>query len=456
MERNSVNPISSRPLAQQQEATFREKVLSLLNKDERRAYDKESKRVYTDNENSFIFIPDIYLKSGCKNLSYNGVTCIEFVDELTYLMAHRYNRLIQELEKLNGCDIANFVVIYRRSNIDDEDMESIFHAIKTLSIEELDKIVSMRKADNPLQENSILDKVKNAFEYGNVVLFLGAGVSMSAGLPSWERLLKDVLKNGIDASENDFKFISEQCHHSSIIAARYIKILHHSNHSEAPKEEFLTLLHKGLYSSYQKKRMIDEKSEISPLLTSIGNMVASKKVESVITYNYDDLLEQELNRQNVRAVTMNDKSKYSPARGEVPIYHVHGTLFYDDKILPESDVVLCEDEYHNMYKESFSWPTVEQLHALRNKTCMFIGLSMSDPNLRRLLDFAWDKKRGWENRHFVFLQNKTYSKFHTSVNADTMKRMMSEFGLDVVWYKSYEDLPKMLNMLTENSISKKR
>ena len=52
----------------------------------------------------------------------------------------------------------------------------------------------------------------------------------------------------------------------------------------------------------------------------------------------------------------------------------------------KSLIVLGEKEYHKIYQEPYNWGNIEQLHALNRNVCFFIGLSMNDPNLRRLID----------------------------------------------------------------------
>ena len=84
-----------------------------------------------------------------------------------------------------------------------------------------------------------------------------------------------------------------------------------------------------------------------------------------------------------------------------PIYHVHGFIPYDNSQIIKSVPILSEEEYHRVYANSYNWSNVEQIHALSRTTCIFIGLSMTDPNLRRLLDIAIRDSEN-EARHFVF------------------------------------------------------
>ena len=75
----------------------------------------------------------------------------------------------------------------------------------------------------------ILEKAKSSFRENNCSLFLGAGVSMSAGAPSWnELLLKAIKKQNQSFTKRDFKKIFASCGQSPIVMGRYITPDQHS------------------------------------------------------------------------------------------------------------------------------------------------------------------------------------------------------------------------------------
>ncbi|MBP5715608.1 MAG: SIR2 family protein, partial [Bacteroidales bacterium] len=89
----------------------------------------------------------------------------------------------------------------------------------------------------------------------------------------------------------------------------------------------------------------------------------------------------------------------------------------------------------NLYFDSYSWSNIEQLHALDRNVCILIGLSMCDPNLRRLLDFS---KRNQENvypRHYVILQRKAFEDGNDQKNKEhwkNMELMMYDLGMNII------------------------
>ena len=113
-----------------------------------------------------------------------------------------------------------------------------------------------------------------------------------------------------------------------------------------------------------------------------------------------------------------------------------------------STPVLSEEDYHNIYKEAFHWSNIEQLHALDRTTCFFIGFSMSDPNLRRLLEISQSKGDGGKN-HYVFLRRGNFSNDSNRdmENLTILKNMMNDLGLNVIWFKDFNELPQLLKRI---------
>ena len=67
------------------------------------------------------------------------------------------------------------------------------------------------------------------------------------------------------------------------------------------------------------------------------------------------------------------------------VIHAHG---YVPKAGPldRTNVVFTEPDYQRLTESLFHWSLSEVVERLRKNPVLFIGLSMSDPSLRRLLD----------------------------------------------------------------------
>lgn len=138
------------------------------------------------------------------------------------------------------------------------------------------------------------------------------------------------------------------------------------------------------------------------------------------------------------------------------IYHVHGYLPSKlDIIDGEPNLVFSEEDYHKVYRDAYSWSNLMQLNAFRDSTCLFIGCSLTDPNLRRLLDVA--ARSGENPRHYAFLKRdriglKSDSKekheellsLYQRIDDNIREGYFRELGLNVIWVDEYEEIPEIL------------
>lgn len=412
------------------------------------------------------YIYDIFLPEGLKNatrplggkcvsLDLKGPTGVEIKGRLLFDTISRYGDLYAEL--LNHNEVSSFLLIYIEGQVPSSVYRYINHKYKgrfhILSLEQFlgiqlprntrGSVISEATYDWRNDRDRTMEHAKVSITENNFSLFLGAGVSMSANLPCWWNLLAGMInrcKQGI-FKEADLDQLTKVCCNSSIVMGRFIRMMMESKSNE---EEFYQCLHEALYNG------VDSYS--SPLITEICHLIQFKRqqAQSIITYNFDDVMERALKSCGIGNYSIFGQNQPQQL---FPIYHVHGFVPFENKENIKSLPVLSEEEYHRVYANSYNWSNVEQIHALSRTTCLFIGLSMTDPNLRRLLDIA-NKDSEADPRHFVFLpcidsfgKNKA-AEVKNNEAMRIQKEMFEELGLRVVWYKGHNDeLPKFIKAL---------
>lgn len=420
------------------EYAFIQFVISLLDKDEKC---EQEYRMADDR-----YVSDLFLPKGCKALEMPKNTVIEYKRILRFDTVYKYRQLFDNIQKDTEIQY-HFYLVYAESTIPQERIEQ-YNSANFKSLNE--KTFSGFRKPKPLEgdwkkkRDDLINKANAAICTSKVCLILGAGVSIDAGLPNWNDLLKSLLENlsykkrGTMLSKEHALCIEEHCFRSSIVMARYIIDGLLDCKPEERNRKIVELLFNILWQKYDSKLP-------KPLLDAIVTVIARwrQSIESIITYNYDDLLEQELNKQGVNYFSAGEYSHGN--LGSIPIYHVHGivpqNLNGGNSVVPIA--VLCEDEYHELYKQAYHWSNVEQLHALMRCTCIFIGCSMGDPNLRRMLDMANSK----EQRHFVFLNRKEFSfcsEHGNEENLQIQEKVMNNMGLNVIWFENFQELPRLI------------
>lgn len=396
---------------------------------------------------------DFYLPNGCKAMQWPSKTVIEVKNIIRY---SSISRIFQSYYVLFKEQKISQLVIIHNSLISNDSLKKYLETLdsKFIKIYNVNELV--RKEDFPNKEIKeipskvdVIDKAKDAYNNMRYTFFLGAGLSMDAKLPSWSALLESLLK-----SENKKPFeyinnansesISSAMGYSSIVTGRYALdgyLRDNQKDEDENYQDFIERIRKVLYKKKNYK---------SALITSVAKAVKRKKPAQIITYNYDDLLDELLNKKDFYSVSDN----IIPRTKDVPIYHVHGMISRDNT--KPSNSVLSEKDYHHLYSNPHNWANVVQLNALYTSVCFFIGFSMTDPNQRRLLELARAKDKHSDDidklPHFVFLKKEPLkgeaSKEVNEEHWHEIEYMMSDFGLNVIWYNDFSDLPKMIDYIS--------
>lgn len=246
-------------------------------------------------------------------------------------------------------------------------------------------------------------RLQQAFRNGNLTLYLGAGVSVASGLPTWDKLVLSVYFATISEQKlgnwrpfpNYLYAISEwylrEIREPLEITARKLRKMYPDG--ARGEQAFLAAVREGLYRLEDSSLRDSGRPETlgNSTLLAVAELCKAKRgkrygVRSVITYNYDDLLET--------ALKNGDKRKAHPVYSDenadndrLPIFHVHGYIPFPEDDVPEpSGVVFTEEEYNSAASNPYSWSNLVQLREMSNAVGVMIGLSLSDRNIRRLLD----------------------------------------------------------------------
>lgn len=305
--------------------------------------------------------------------------------------------------------------------------------------------------------------IQEHYQKGNLSIFCGAGISMDAGLSSWPKMLKNLLiklfkkkqKEEYIEKNKDFlaDFYQKNFYHSPLMLARYLK--------NGFGKDFIENVRTELYSEEIKE---------SELINSIVELCRPNRffkcLNSIVTFNFDDLIEEKLMANKIKFKSISKEGERANIE-EVPIFHVHGFLPRKGNPSKDINIVFSEDAYHSQFIDSFSWSNLVQLITLNQNLCLFIGLSLTDPNLRRILDVSIRKNPNRELKHYFF--KKRYDK------AEIEKRMMSsnqshknvdinnfivfiefleeqdanKLGLNVIWINQYEEILNILKKVID-------
>ncbi len=229
---------------------------------------------------------------------------------------------------------------------------------------------------------SDIEELARSIRQRRAMLFVGAGVSMSVGLPSWRTLIEHMAEQlDLDADTAIGPGITYQT------LAEYYRL----------KQGSIGPLRSWMDRNWKVAHERVEQSELHRLIVDLDFPI-------IYTTNYDRNLEVafEIHRHPfVKIANAKDVAKLDPEATQIVKFH--GDFDDDDSL------VLTETDYFN--RLSFESPLDVKFRAdALGRTVLFVGYSMSDLNIRLLLHRLWEtwNRSGYEKdrpRSFVFMND---------------------------------------------------
>lgn len=307
-----------------------------------------------------------------------------------------------------------------------------------------------------------VEQLQAQYENDNLVLFLGAGASSAAKIATWDTLISELFVALIDKQLSANHIRIENKDKRKIVK----EIINQNGNSPLLQTRFLRNGFESDFEELVREILYKNATDSSDLLEEIGQLCIPNRgklgVRAIVNYNFDDLVEKNLKRLRIKYHSIYSEGMI-PAADELGIYHVHGFLpqekeNYDN--LAKSLLVFSEEGYHKLMLEPYNWANISQLNYMINNNCLFIGLSMTDPNMRRLLEVAAQKRteNDGECQHYAVIKrfeikdlDKSDSiKSFEKVNETLQESFFKELGVNVLWIDEFSDIPILLKQIKGN------
>lgn len=235
-------------------------------------------------------------------------------------------------------------------------------------------------------ENAIND-IRNANSNNRLVVFVGAGVSMNSGVPSWTTLVHDMGLR-IEHSKSLKIEEGENLEYTSDDLLRIPEYFYLKSH-----EDYYSLL-QNTFTQYWASNSID-------------SLVYSINPHHIITTNYDHLLEESTHVYRSLFTTVAKDTDLLSQANQKYLIKMHGDI---DNI---SEIVLKESDYLE-YEQNHPLITNFIKSLLINHTFIFIGYGLNDNNLNLIISWInyYCKNNNIENRPINYLvSTEKYSYF---------------------------------------------
>jgi hypothetical protein len=271
---------------------------------------------------------------------------------------------------------------------------------------------------------------------GDITLFVGAGVSMEAELPAWNTLVRQLLMSAVPSQTDEAAKISwaEMVLREGPLAAAAV-----AESLQPDATTFRRALREALYEGNPSAFVPGALAgQIAWLKKRMGSRLA------LLTVNYDGLMEAALAEHGLEPVSY-VRGRTEPD-GKAAVWHLHGRLIRAKSgrsWLTEGSLVLSEGSYVKSTTSTFPQQFVAE--RLQNSLCVFVGLSMTDPNFIRWLYKSAEEAGG--PRYVIFVRQAsaaTDSKVRALLEVSAQARW-ARYGVTPVWANYYGEVAQVVH-----------
>jgi len=275
--------------------------------------------------------------------------------------------------------------------------------------------------------DDIPGSLREAYAHRRCSLYVGAGLSQGAGLPSWAGLLHEL----IDYTDSNLPAFRDR-------VPEYRKLVDDPSKFLMLATELKEVL-LGSFNDYIDKRFGDRSLKYT---ANHELLVRLAGLRFMITTNYDSLIEDAfIAATSKRVPTYNYRQVGTVQRHLVKqeffIFKAHG----DAETVGEG-IILTEQDYRKLMFEQRAYQSL--LASMFTMTTMiFVGASMADPELRLLLQFISSAFETDGPQHFAVMAEE-------DMGMVEMERWRKDFNVQFIPISkanNYEDLTLLLNEL---------
>jgi hypothetical protein len=194
-----------------------------------------------------------------------------------------------------------------------------------------------------------------------------------------------------------------------------------------------------------------------------GGHVRNTLIRAIVNFNFDAVLREYVHERYGKEILRTvERPSAGAIPGRIPVYHLHGYLLFEEdnfrnqrKEAPDLRV-FTEEEYFDAFNQPTRMGSYTFLHLLREHSCLFVGLSLKDDNIRRLLHYSRSEReaayiaegkretsaRSRSVLHFALL------KHSADADIDNLNKLsLRRLGTDVIWYDNHNEIPGLLEAL---------
>ena len=233
-----------------------------------------------------------------------------------------------------------------------------------------------------------MEKLKQVLAQEDTVLFVGAGISLWSGLPSWPRLIEE-LAIFVEATGTNAGLVRSEAHRGDLLQAASYGF------------DKLTKPQIGEFIRAACRYGVAKPHEIHRKIVSLGP-------HCYITTNYDDLIEQSLRkwqpdrffRPPVTNRHLTETAEIVHARATDFIFKPHGDAADSESI------ILTREQYRQLLPQGERQNALESVKMLlASRPVVYIGFGLRDPDFIYVRDLLANTYKGGIRDHYAIMSD---------------------------------------------------
>lgn len=237
---------------------------------------------------------------------------------------------------------------------------------------------------------SHLQKIIEAHNDNKLVFFIGAGMSLGSGLPSWSDLI-DGLKKELNTREID-----------------YLKVAQ------------LYFLEFGEYEYYKKIKSYFPLEKVHPQVKH--KLLVQLRPQYIITTNWDDIIEKAIEEEMALYDYVRNENELISAISTKKLIKMHGDITFEN-------IIFKEDDYLE-YSQKF--PLIENYikSVLSTNVVIFLGYSYGDINLKFITKWLQNNSSIRPPAYMIVFEDDKVQEKYFKNHGITVLNIANQYALD--------------------------
>ncbi|MCI0559166.1 MAG: SIR2 family protein, partial [Nitrososphaera sp.] len=231
-------------------------------------------------------------------------------------------------------------------------------------------------------------------------LVFGAGLSEPLGFPNWNKLVKEIAKDGAVQGNNIVRTHSRTKTLTSITQMLYHKYQKNRLSSDefpnpisddAEKQihsDWLRIVHRNLYCMDTSSR--NKKIKSHPYIGEFIEII--KRMPMTVNYNFDDSLQKLMAKARNQDEELKSRgyetvwdSRVQFRQENSVIFHPNGFMSQNFNDESSGSIIFSDETFGDQLIQTMVGGYTNLVNHLSRTTCLFIGISLDDSTLKHLL-----------------------------------------------------------------------